>query len=1059
MQKTAPQMNSIVSCLEHWAATQPHQRYSRFLDLRGNETESYTYQSFHERTRYLAEYLSQHVHLKAGDRALLVYPPGLEIIVAFFACARIGVIPVPVYPPSFARGLAKLTFIVNDCGARFALTTRSFKRSYEALAEQRPTAELALPNLKWIATDDVKGQASENFRNELNPILFLQYTSGSTSDPKGVIVSHENVIHNCHALADHKPIGVSWLPQYHDMGLIGYYLHTVVVGGTTYGFSPTDFLKRPILWFETLSRVRATCASAPNFGFDYCLREDKVPSDQLTDLDLSSVRFLMNASEPARPETYRRFVERFAPYGLQPDAYVVAYGLAENTLAVTNYGRRSVTVNEQLLSSCGKPLEGIEVRVVNPNSGAMLGERQTGEVWVAGKSKCQGYWNRPELTRQVFENAVSNDLQDRNRYLRSGDVGFLDDGELFICGRIKDLIIIRGVNYYPHDIERIVETASSKIRSGGVAAFDANDQGLVVMAEVRKANDLPDAEQVVQAVYQHCNVRPDVIVFVPSRTIARTTSGKIARSRTRQQWLDGKLRVIATHVTVTTEEADELPSIRHRLRHFLERYNLTGNEDHTLAAVGIDSLGMVSLLDAIEVVLKEHGLTDLAGQIDGGLIQRLTIAELFSLFDQLEKASDERVGVFQSVLNKLRQEHDRLQHDSMRYDARLKCFDRVEVNVPEQPLTDVLLTGPTGFFGPFLLNSLLQHTPYNYYLLTRATDADHGLDRIRACMRRAHLWTPALDEELKSRVHVVCGDIAQHNLGMQTQQWQSLSMRVQAVIHNAALVNYVLNYDALRPHNVEGTRELLRFSATGTAKEFHFISSTIIFGWTSTSDVLEIDNNDEMLNLDFGYAQSKWVAEQLVFAAEKQGLRVRVYRPAFITASAHGVASRDDIVIRLLAFMINHRMAIKAENQTSFLPAEIVANNIAAIFNQRTTTARTFHVTSDGYYNMMDITRLIAREYGYEFEYYDIPAFVVEMKRRCTRDDLLYPLLDFFTRSEEKIAAMQHKLYNNDHYREARRVAGGCEDPPLKDTVAYLMTYMLREGLISRRGEVKQIES
>jgi thioester reductase domain len=560
------------------------------------------------------------------------------------------------------------------------------------------------------------------------------------------------------------------------------------------------------------------------------------------------------------------------------------------------------------------------------------------------------------------------------------------------------------------------------------------------MVEVRKAKELPNPHTIFQAIQTHCNITPGTIVFVPARTIAKTTSGKIARNVTRQQWLDGKLRVIATHVM--PEEVAHTGS-RQWFRHFLERYNLTGREQHTLAAIGMDSLATVSLLNDIEVVLKDHGLTDLPDEIDGNLLQRLTVAELFALLNHFEKPGGEQVAVFRSVLKKLRQEHDEFQRDRMRRDARLTPIDHVEV--AEEPLTSVLLTGPTGFFGPFLLSSLLQHTPYTYYILTRASGNVHGMDRIRECLQRSHLWTPAIDEELKKRVHVVCGDIAQPDLGMSSHEWQALSVRVQAVIHNAALVNYVLNYDALRPHNVEGTRELLRFCSTGTRKEFHFISSTIIFGWTVKRELLETDNNDEMLNLDFGYAQSKWVAEQLVFAAEKQGLKTRVYRPSFITASAAGVASRDDIVIRLLAFMINEGIAVSAENQISFLPAEIVAGNIVALFKQRETTARTFHVTADSYYNLTDITRLITREYGYEFVYYDIPSFVAEMKLRCMPDNLLYPLLDFFSRSHQKIAAMQQKRYNNDHYRAARDASDiSSSDPPLKDVVSNLMSYLAK---------------
>ncbi|MGH7357968.1 MAG: AMP-binding protein, partial [Candidatus Rokuibacteriota bacterium] len=378
-------MTSLVDCLESHAAAHPDRRLSSFLNVDGSERRSYTYGSFAEHTRRLAGHLAGHVGLKHGDRALLAYPPGLDIIVALFACARVGVIPVPVSPPSSVSldaARAKMAFIAHDCRATALLTTRSFSRSYRArlagpgsACRRAPTP---LPDLTWVTTDDIDASARDRSRDDPNSILLLQYTSGSTSDPKGVIVSHENVIHNALSTIDHVPVGVSWLPQSHDMGLIGYYLFPVVMGGTTYGFSPLDFLRRPILWLQTMSRVRATYASSPNFGFEYCLREEKLPTRQLDGLDLRSVRVLMNAAEPVRAETYLRFLERFTPYGVRPEAHVAAYGLAEHTLTATHHGRRIVAVNKGLLQqgrvciedtpprnggqmrlvSCGRPREG-----------------------------------------------------------------------------------------------------------------------------------------------------------------------------------------------------------------------------------------------------------------------------------------------------------------------------------------------------------------------------------------------------------------------------------------------------------------------------------------------------------------------------------------------------------------------------------------------------------------------------------------------------------------------------------------------------------------------------
>lgn len=1072
-------MDSIIDYLEHWAVLQPNWRLSAFLDVHGQEVETYTYWEFHKRTRYLAECLSELHGLKQGARVLLVYPPGLEISAAFFACARIGAIPVPVCPPTplgFERSLAKLAFIARDCDASTALTSSDFYNSYQKSRDETRATKSShwapeVPTLQWIATDALRGVPSERFQGATSQVLFLQYTSGSTSDPKGVIVSHANVIHNAQSTVDHKAIGVSWLPHYHDMGLVGYHLYPVITGATVYSFSSMDFLKRPLLWLQIMSRVRATYSSSPNFGFEQCLREEKAPASCLDGLDLSSVRVLMNASEPVNTDTCLRFRKRFAPHGLPPEAVVAAYGLAENTLTATHYGTRSIAVDKQLLqrgkvrvlddgrsdttqlrlASCGKPLHGVQLQIVNPESRAALGPKQIGEIWLAGNSACRGYWNREGLTKETFGNVITGDPQRTNTYLRTGDLGFLYEDELFVCGRIKDLIIVNGINYHPQDIEFAVESSSQKIRRGGVAAFhgDQDRETLVIIAEVKTARGLPDPAAIACAIRTQCYVEPYAIVFVAPGTVVRTTSGKIARNSTRLRWLDADLRPIATHHFTPRKEPIEPSSLRARFLQILEPYHLTGNENCTFVELGIDSLTLVSMLLEIERSFKSDRALELVTQLDAWLIQRLTIAAFFSLLDQAEAAPSGGQAALRSFLQQLKQASDSQEKALMRSDARLETLGRIEVHENAAPLANVLLTGPTGFFGPFLLNSLLSRTPYTCYALTRANNPAHGLDRIRASLRQARLWTPFFDEELKRRVHVVCGDLAQPNLGLCSQQWQMLATRIQAVLHNGALVNYVLNYEALKPHNVAGTRELLRFSNTGTRKEFHFISSTIIFGWTQKREVHETDKNESMANLDFGYSQSKWVAEQLVFAAAQQGLNVRIYRPAFLSPSSSGAGGQNDVAILLLAFMIKYAIGMRAWNQVSFLPADVAADNIVAIFDQRPAVNTTFHLTADDYYNMMDITNLITINYGYPFVYYEVADFVAEVNRLCTRADPLYPLLPFINRSYPNITAMQHKRYNNDQYRKARR--RNCEPPSLKNVVSNLMAYLLREGMIPTR--------
>jgi thioester reductase-like protein len=322
------------------------------------------------------------------------------------------------------------------------------------------------------------------------------------------------------------------------------------------------------------------------------------------------------------------------------------------------------------------------------------------------------------------------------------------------------------------------------------------------------------------------------------------------------------------------------------------------------------------------------------------------------------------------------------------------------------------------------------------------------------------LLTAALSDALDRRVRVVSGDLTRHELGLRHETWDALAGTVGSVVHNGALVNYVQSYDALRPHNVDGTRELLRFAATGVLKSFHFVSSTFIHGWSAKKILWEGDDNAAMADLDFGYAQTKWVAEQLVLASGRQGLDVQVFRPSLLSASRDGAGSAGDIAVRLLAFMIANGLAPEAENQLSFLPADVAAHNIAAIVASGTRSSVPLHVTVDAYYSMVDVTREISRTHGYAFRYLPIPEFVAEMNRRAGRGDPIFPLLDFFNRSHPKIEAMREKRYNNDAYRDARDASGrGRSDPSLTETVSYLMAFMLREGLIAPPAVASQFAS
>ena len=1077
-------MDPVFKRIEAWANKLPQKQLFSFLNADGDQTDGYSYDSFLHRTNVVAGHLRHRHGFETNDRLLLAYPPGLEMIVAFFSCVRAGLIPVPVSPPSaqgFEAAWHKMQHIARDCRARAILTSREGLRALnvKSAGNQSPPAasdSVDVSGLDWIVTDEFVEPIARQPIWETADILFLQYTSGSTNVPKGVMVSHDNILHNCDRVVDHSlPITVSWLPQYHDMGLIGYYIYTALTGGTTYGFAPTTFIQRPSLWLNTITKYRATASSAPNFAYEYCLRPGRLSGAALENIDLSSLRFLMAAAEPIKSNTFVRFLQTFQKYGLKPECYFVAYGLAENTLAVSNHGRTALSVNRKALArdrvsltngasaivaathimSCGKPLDDVRVKIVDPAQLSAVQSGKVGEIWIAGGSKCLGYWNKPELSREHFHARLANEGgngQDADEYLRTGDMGFMYDGELYVCGRLKDMIVVRGQNYYPQDIETTVENASDQVRKGCVAAFEVErDHGteIAIVAEVTKAKSLPDPVAIEAAVRNHHNVEIGSITFVAPKSVPRTSSGKIMRHMVRRMWENGEFNVIHELSRNRQPSLDDANDTDASPLGFLRtRYNLTGNEAGSLLDAGLDSLDLVIVMHEIKQFLEEREANVLAKQVDVRLIQQISIAELFRLADQFQRSPEDAIHHVRKAMRRIKADHIATEQRMMRKDTKLTFRPprRVEVETGEDG-AGILLTGGTGFLGPFMLKSLLEQTNDVIYVLIRAADEARGLERLKADMCSVVPPANGFWDRMEGRVVPVCGDLGAPNLGLTEQRWDFLARQLGAVYHNAAVVNYLLNYDRMRGVNVTGTNEILRLAFEHRRKVFNYVSTTFIFGWAVKDILYEQDSNDHMALLDFGYSQSKWVAERIVADAGRLGLPTRIFRPALITPAVDGGGNNLDITMRLLAFMVKYGIGVDALNQVSFVPADVAANNIVAISNLAETVNRTFHVTTDAYSNMTNITDEIERQIGRSFELFSLPDFVPEVIKRCTREDPLYPLLDFLIGSIDNISSMEFKRYDSSGYQRARNASSrGRQDASLGDTVGGILRFMDRQS-------------
>ncbi|MFS0516447.1 amino acid adenylation domain-containing protein [Nostoc sp. UIC 10607] len=643
--------STIVDLLRYRAIHQPD--IVAFTFLQDGETleTTLTYRDLDRCSRAIAAQL-QALGL-SGERALLLYPPGLDYLVAFFGCLYADVVAIPAYPPRNQRKAPRIEAIVADAQAKTALTTTVLLPTIQSLLADKTNCG----NLQWLTTDNLTPDIENSWQEPLiniNTLAFLQYTSGSTGTPKGVMLGHGNLLHNAattYQIMEHSPTSkfVSWLPTYHDMGLIGGILQPLYGGFPCILMPPTSFLQRPYRWLQAISRYKGTTSGGPNFAYELCIQ--KITPEQRSSLDLSSWSVAFNGAEPIRQDTLEQFAETFAECGFRKEAFYPCYGMAEATLMVSGsiktvlprvkpveksaLSKNQVieaiaeTEDSQSFVSCGQSIPQQQIVIAHPETLTRCQPDEVGEIWISGPSIGQGYWNRPEETEQTFH-AYLKDTQE-GPFLRTGDLGFLDNGELFVTGRAKDLIIIRGRNIYPQDIELTTECSHPLLRSGSSAAFsvEVGDEEQLVVVQELEFRAKPNIDEVTAAIRQAVTEEHEVqvygVVLIKGGTIPKTSSGKIQRRATKADFLAGKLDVIGSSILESVEVAGkenrlqraELLALSPReSQPLLESYLIEQvarvltiapdevNPTQPLSSLGLDSLRVFELKNRIEADLE-----------------------------------------------------------------------------------------------------------------------------------------------------------------------------------------------------------------------------------------------------------------------------------------------------------------------------------------------------------------------------------------------------------------------------------------------------------------------
>lgn len=576
--------SNLVDVLRQQAQRQPERLAFTFLQRAAGAENRATYEELERQARAIGAVLQRKGAV--GKPVLLLHPPGIEYVAAFFGCLYAGAIAVPAYPPHSVRMLPRIQAIMADTQAEIVLTTTETLTSIQRNLALQP----ALAQLDWIATDTLDSRMADLWQEPViqgESLAFLQYTSGSTGMPKGVMVTHDNLMHNLAMISRHcgqtsESYGVSWLPPYHDLGLICGILYPCYEGFPMTMMAPVTFLQRPFLWLQAMSMNKATLSMAPSFAYELCCR--KITPEQRETLDLSRWEVAANGGEPVRYDTLQRFIATFGPCGFRANTSFPGYGMAETTLILMTtykqapFAAASFSESELQQGQAVEVPQGAKARtivgypqiapdqkvvIVDPETHLQCAPGKIGEIWVMGPSVTKGYWRRPEETETIFHAYIAD--TNEGPFLRTGDLGFLKEGVLFIAGRAKDLLIIRGRNHYPQDIELTVELSHQAIRPGCCVAFPVEVEGeeqLVVLAEIdpryrpltspssdnsdgETPRKLLDSQEVLTAIRAAVSEEHELQIYrlmlLRAGSIHKTSSGKLQRRANRTEFLAGRL--------------------------------------------------------------------------------------------------------------------------------------------------------------------------------------------------------------------------------------------------------------------------------------------------------------------------------------------------------------------------------------------------------------------------------------------------------------------------------------------------------------------------------------
>lgn len=950
---------------------------------------------------------------KKGDCAIILSMQDAGTVYAVWGCMIVGVVFTLIPPPLDESKLNRFVSVLKSCGPKFLISNEGLEKANEnnVTGSLMRQAFFQVLTLKRIYTDKIKPYDGPDLlcAHEADDLLYLQYTSGSTSAPKGVMVSNKNLmscIELCMEIFDFKndQILASWVPFYHNIGLVVAIFMPVFSDTSSSCFIPTlQFLKKPAVWLEVLSRCRATITAAPNSAYELCTR--LFSADEAEQYDLSSVTHFINGSEFVDAYTIDKFCELFR---VSHNSFAPGYGLSECVCVATlssmdyhsvrisqeaYYDRRFLPVEngEKAIVSVGRPAIDMKVVAVRED-GTPCGPGEIGEIYLQGSNVCAGYWKNPEASR-LFDAVVPGH---EGRFYRTGDMGVMADGQLYLTGRIKEMIVIGGKNIFPNDIILLLQEEGVELPMNAIALFSVQKSGNerpVLCAESEADADFHGLASQVNKIVSHAFGFSFMdIVFVKKGTLPRTDNQKIRTLAAKGAYEKEKLQVLFSTVKhgaeakaepaarrkrVTLPENAKPEDVRPVIRGIFEQL-LPGvgfGPDDSFMEMGGDSLHMMELVCELE--------NDLGINIDlREVVAEPTVNGISGYICDLLN------GDVKSRTVNLRRE--------CRLDADIRPESAYDCT-PEE-CRNILVTGTTGFLGAYLVKSLIEQKGgkgIKVYCHGRGVTKERVMERIEGNMRRFNCW----EDRYRPYIVPVPGDLNLPNLGIEAGLYETLSETIDMVIHNGAILNFVFPYMQLKRTNVEGTIEALRFACRKRAKYFHYVSSYSVYDNPSHFErrVMENDPLESPDGYFLGYSETKWVAEKIVGMAKERGLRTSVYRPGDITGTlADGIWKLEDLISRSIVGCIQLGYAPEIQVNLHLTPVDYVADAIVCIAFQSESSGQAFNIIN---HRLMPLTQfyLLMNKLGYSVGHLPFEEWCGKLEACTNEENVLRILSCLFT--------------------------------------------------------------